>query len=122
MLSINFFKPITIVLKQLFTLLFVVSQILLLLSRKHREKIESNTSGSCGLASTLGRLCSPSFTRPFLCIGALRVFSQWGEMCILLVYMITIFKQSKSSIEPELAPVFVGIIQVNFLARKSNNW
>jgi hypothetical protein len=57
-------------------------------------------------------LLSPSFTKPFICIGALRVFSQWGEMAILMVYMITIFKQSKSSIEPELAPVFVGVIQV----------
>jgi hypothetical protein len=33
-------------------------------------------------------------------------------MANLMIYMITIFRQSKSSVDPDLAPVFVGVVQV----------
>ena len=67
---------------------------------------------SSGWKSTLKRLTSWAFGRPFLCIGVLSLIMQWGEFNNLTIHMISIFRESKSSIEPELAPVFVGCIQV----------
>ena len=36
----------------------------------------------------------------------------WGGIAILMVYLVNIFHSSKSSIDPQLAPVFVGIVRV----------
>ena len=81
--------------------------------RKHLEKESARSKSAHGWTTTLRRFGSGAFGRPFLCIGVLRLISQWGEMGILIIYMITIFRQSKSSIDPDLAPVFVGILQVS---------
>ena len=77
------------------------------------EKVAANSrSSKANWTLILKRFCSGAFGRPFMCIGVLRLLTQWGEMANLIIYMISIFKQSKSSIDPELAPVFVGMIQV----------
>ena len=67
---------------------------------------------SSGWKSTFKQIASPAFGRPFLCVGVLYLIMQWGEFNNLVIHMIGIFKDSKSSIEPELAPVFVGCVQV----------
>ena len=36
----------------------------------------------------------------------------WGGMAVLMVYLVNIFESAKSSIDPQLAPVFVGIVRV----------
>jgi hypothetical protein len=59
--------------------------------------------------TSLRRLASPAFGRPFLFI-----ITQWGELTNLVIHMISIFREANSSIDPELAPVFVGIVQVLF--------
>jgi hypothetical protein len=58
------------------------------------------------------RIFSPAFGRPFMGVGVIFLLNQWGEFTNLVMNMISIFRESKSSIDPELAPVFVGIIQV----------
>jgi hypothetical protein len=67
---------------------------------------------SKGWTTTLRRLASPAFGRPFSCIGVLFLIQQWGEFNNLLIHMIEIFRESKTSVETELAPVIVGSIQV----------
>jgi|LakMenEpi03Aug12_release.lakeMendotaPanAssembly.Ray.scaffolds.fasta_scaffold1278020_1 hypothetical protein len=64
--------------------------------------------------TSLRRLASPAFGRPFLCVGVLFIITQWGELTNLVIHMISIFREANSSIDPELAPVFVGIVQVLF--------
>jgi hypothetical protein len=65
-----------------------------------------------GWKSNLKRFTSSAFGRPFLCIGVLYLIMQWGEFNNLTIHMISIFRTANSSIEPELAPVFIGCIQV----------
>jgi hypothetical protein len=65
-----------------------------------------------GCMTSLRRLASPAFGRPFLCVGVLFIINQWGELTNLVIHMISIFREANSSIDPELAPVFVGIVQV----------
>jgi len=45
-------------------------------------------------------------------VGTIRIMNQWGEATNVMINMIPIFRESKSSVEPELAPVFVGAMQV----------
>jgi hypothetical protein len=68
-----------------------------------------------GWKSTIRRIASPAFGQPFKCVGVLFILVHWGEFNNLLINMINIFKESKSSIEPRLAPVFVGFIQVQIV-------
>jgi hypothetical protein len=58
------------------------------------------------------RILSPAFGKPFRCVGVIFLMNQWGEFTNLVMNMISIFRESKSSIEPELAPVVVGVVQV----------
>ena len=82
----------------------------------HNQKKALQAQHSRGWKSTLKRLTSSAFGRPFLCIGVLSLILQWGESTNLTIHMISIFREYKSSIEPELAPVFVGLIQVKISA------
>ena len=66
-----------------------------------------------GCATTLKRIFSSAFGKPFLMVGVIRILNQWGESHNLMINMIQIFRDSNSSIEPELAPVFVAIVQVH---------
>lgn len=70
---------------------------------------------SSGWRSTLRRIASPAFGQPFKCVGILFILVHWGEFNNLLINMIHIFRESKSTIEPRLAPVFVGCIQVKIV-------
>jgi hypothetical protein len=80
--------------------------------KKNEEKVLRSEFDSGRMAS-LKRIASPAFGRPFLCIGVLFLINQCGEFTNLVIHMINIFREAKSSIEPELAPVFVGVVQVS---------
>ena len=60
-----------------------------------------------------GTLCSKVFLKPFLRIGSLMMLTQWAGINVISAYMVNIFKQSGSSIDPALAPILVcGVQQV----------
>jgi len=60
-------------------------------------------------------LCSRVFFIPFLRIGTLMMIAQWTGMSAIGTYMVNIFMDSGSSINPELAPILVFTIR-QFLA------
>jgi hypothetical protein len=51
------------------------------------------------------RLASPAYLRPFMCLGFIKLFMTWGGINILMTYMVNVFRDSKSSIDPELGPI-----------------
>ena len=79
---------------------------------KQNEEKFSRSKCDSGWTASVKRIASPAFGRPFFCIGVLFLINQCGEFTNLVIHMINIFREAKSSIEPELAPVFVGIVQV----------
>jgi len=79
---------------------------------KEAKVLEAETGNRNGCGSTFRRLLSPAFGRPFMLVGILQLLNNFGLYTILVLNMINIFKDAKSSIEPELAPVFVGVVQV----------
>ena len=79
---------------------------------KQNEVKTAMATSDSGWKNTLKRIASPAFGQPFKCVGIIFILIQWGELNNLMINMISIFKDSKSSIDPELAPVFVGCIQV----------
>ena len=79
------------------------------------EKKAVLTQHSSGWKLILKRLTSSAFGQPFLCIGVLYLIMQWGEFDNMTIHMISIFSESKSSIDPEFAPVFVSCIMVKIL-------
>ena len=83
------------------------------------EMIKLKESNEASMASssntwtwTFKRLASRAYLKPFFCIGFIKIFMTWGGMNILMMYMVNVFRGSTSSIDPELAPVFVGIVRV----------
>jgi hypothetical protein len=75
-------------------------------------------SGSSWIAAWK-QIFSPAFGRPFMRVGVIIMLNKCNEYNNLVLNMISIFRESKSSIEPELAPVFVGIVQVGRFPRVS---
>jgi membrane protein insertase Oxa1/YidC/SpoIIIJ len=74
--------------------------------------LQIKNSGNNSWCSAIKRIVSPAFGRPFMVVGVLFLLNQWGEFTNLVMNMINIFKESNSSIDPQLAPVFVGVVQV----------
>ena len=64
--------------------------------------------------STLQTLCSRTFILPFLRIGTLIILTQWTGISVLGSYMVTIFIEADSSIDPTLAPILVCTVQQMF--------
>ena len=56
-------------------------------------------------------LCSKVFLLPFLRIGSLMIITQWAGINVITAYMVNIFIQSGSSIDPSLAPILVCTVQ-----------
>ena len=53
------------------------------------------------------------FLVPFLRIGSLMIITQWAGINVITAYMVNIFIQAGSSIDPNLAPILVcGVQQV----------
>ena len=66
-----------------------------------------------GWTTTIRRIFSSAFFRPFSCVGILFLIQQWGEFSNLMIHMIEIFRDSNLTVvEPTLAPVIVGSVQV----------
>ena len=61
--------------------------------------------------NVLETLCSRVFIIPFLRIGALMMITQWAGINVITSYMINIFIESGSSIDPAIAPIIVCTIQ-----------
>jgi hypothetical protein len=61
--------------------------------------------------STFQTLCSRTFLLPFLRIGTLVILTQWTGISVLGSYMVTIFTEADSSIDPTLAPIIVCTVQ-----------
>jgi len=61
--------------------------------------------------SVLQTLCSRVFILPFLRIGALMMITQWAGINVITSYMVNIFMEAGSSIDPALAPILVCTVQ-----------
>lgn len=56
-------------------------------------------------------LCSRLFILPFIRIGTLMMITQWAGINVITAYMVTIFTHAGSSLDPDLAPILVSMIQ-----------
>ena len=90
--------------------------------QKQKEEKDLRSECDSGWTSSFKRIASPAFGQPFLCIGVLFVINQCGEYTNLVIHMINIFKETKSSIDPELAPVCVGVVQVSGIIFNSSSF
>jgi hypothetical protein len=61
---------------------------------------------------TLKRMTSMAFFKPWMCTGVIGSLATWTGFNIIVNYMITIFKESGSSIDPEIGTIIVGSIRV----------
>ena len=61
--------------------------------------------------TVLQTLCSRIFLIPFLRIGSLMIITQWAGINVITAYMVNIFIQSGSSVDPSLAPILVCCVQ-----------
>ena len=61
--------------------------------------------------SVVGTLCSRLFILPFIRIGTLMMITQWAGINVITAYMVTIFTHAGSSLDPDLAPILVSVIQ-----------
>ena len=64
-------------------------------------------------SSTLKRMTSSAFLKPFSSIGTLYLLGSWTGFNSILVYMHTILKES-GTIDEGLGPIYVGIVRVLF--------
>ena len=67
-----------------------------------------------GLTLIFKRLFSRAFFKPFLCIGVTNIFFTMCGFDILQTYMVSVLEDSGSSIDPELAPIIIGVTRVTF--------
>lgn len=68
---------------------------------------------NCGTAmGVLNRLTTTSFLIPFAKIAFLMILTEIAGMNVLAQYMVIIFEESGSSIEPRLAPIIVAGMRV----------
>ena len=75
-----------------------------------QEKHLTKHSESCSWI--MKRLCSSAFFKPFSCIGLLKVLFNASGFDTLLIYMIPVLKEAKSSIDPKLGAIIVGGVRV----------
>ena len=59
----------------------------------------------------LQTLASRVFILPFLRIGVLMMITQWAGINVITSYMVTIFSDAGSSLDPQLAPILVSCVQ-----------
>ena len=83
------------------------------IKEKHLSKLEHQGKSKSWIW-TFQRIASPAFLKPFLCVGVLFMLTEWCGFNVILVYMITILKDSGSSIDPNIAPIIVGCIRFVF--------
>jgi hypothetical protein len=86
-----------------------------IIQQKEAKDLNVNTKGKNDCYSSIKRIISPAFGKPFMVIGIMHTLTSLGVYIILLFNMINIFKEAQSSVEPQLAPVFVDIVQVGLM-------
>ena len=74
-----------------------------ILNKKRQKEAKGRT--------VLQTLCSRIFFIPFLRIGSLMIITQWAGINVITAYMVNIFIQSGSSVEPGLAAILVCSVQ-----------
>merc|ERR1712198_54246 len=74
-----------------------------IISKKKAKELEGK--------SVSQTMCSRVFLVPFLRIGALMMITQWTGTNVITSYMVNIFMDSGSSIDPEIAPILVFAIR-----------
>ena len=57
------------------------------------------------------RMCSRAFLKPFYCIGILEILFMFTGFDIVVIYMVSLLKETGSSIDPNLGPIVVGIVR-----------
>ena len=62
----------------------------------------------------MGRLFSNAFFKPFSCVGVLAIVGTWTGYNSLIVYMIDIFRESGSALDPKLGAIIVGVLRFLF--------
>ncbi len=83
------------------------------IQEKHAKKSEEKRSGqNGGWKWTFKRLASKAFLKPYMCVGMLSNLNSWIGIDIILNYMVTLFQQAKSSVDPELAPIIIGCVRI----------
>jgi len=80
-------------------------------SEAKNNQINAQSSG-IGCSSSLSRIFSSAFGKPFMVIGILYLIGCWAPYTILMINMINIFEDSATSIPSDQAPIFVGVLQV----------
>ena len=83
------------------------------IKEKHMSKVELQGKSKSWIW-TFQRLASATFLKPFSCIGVLYMLTEWCGFNVILVYMITILKESGSSIDPNIGPIVVGSVRFVF--------
>ena len=61
---------------------------------------------------TLSRLCSPSFLKPFSCIGVLSIMSTMNGNNVLANFLTEFMDEARSDIDPSVGPFVIGIIRL----------
>jgi len=78
-----------------------------------REIVEKKMrKEQAGNRSVIKSILSKEFLLPFVKIGILMSLSQWAGINILSSYLVTVFEESGSSLDPSLAPIMVSAIQL----------
>ena len=62
----------------------------------------------------MGRLFSNAFFKPFSCIGVVAIVGTWTGYNSLMVYMTDIFRESASTLDPQIGVIFVGALRLPF--------
>ena len=82
------------------------------IQQMHLEKKESMAKS---WNWTLSRLCSPSFLKPFSCIGVLSTLSTVNGNNVLANYITEFMEEAKSDIEPSVGPFAIGILRLTIV-------
>ncbi len=92
------------------------------IQQKEAKDLNVNTKGKNDCCSSIKRIISPAFGKPFMVIGIMHILTSLGVYIIPLFNMINIFKEAQRSVEPQLAPVFVDIVQVGLMLLLCKIW
>ena len=75
----------------------------------HQRHLSKDKSQSC--LWLLSRLFSKTFFQPFLCCGVLFLIFTITGFDTIVFYMVTILKETGSSIDPKVGPMIVGSVR-----------
>ena len=94
------------------------------IQQKYLEKKAKMKSQSCHW--TIQRILSPSFLKPFTCIGIINVLTILAGFAVLANYVSEFMRESGSDIDPTIGPMVIGMMRllialiVPFFVQKMN--